>query len=301
MNLCNLCPRQCNARRPESVNAENFPGFCHSPQKCVVARAGKHFWEEPVISGTCGSGTIFFSGCNLHCVFCQNYDISSQNKGKELEADDLCRIYADLIASGVHNINLVTPGHFTEAILPTLEKSPGVPVVYNTNGYDSVETLRRWEGKIQIYLPDLKYMDNALGKRFSNVSDYVEKATAAIDEMFRQVGNFEINDEGIMTRGVIIRHLMLPGCLENTLKVIDYVADKFRPGEVMFSLMRQYIPCGIVSETNFPELNRTVSDAEYEAAQNALFSSGIEDGFLQDADSAAEDFIPAFDGTGVDK
>ena len=299
MFLCNLCPRQCNAARPESLNAENFPGVCHAPQKCVVSRAGKHFWEEPVISGSRGSGTIFFSGCNLHCVFCQNYDISSRNNGKELDADDLCRIYADLVSSGVHNINLVTPGHFSKAILPTLEKSPGVPVVYNTNGYDSVETLQLWEGKVQIYLPDLKYADNLPAKRYSQADDYFERATAAIDEMYRQVGNFEIDDDGIMTRGVIIRHLMLPGLLENTLKVIDYVAGRFNPGEVMFSLMRQYIPCGIVSDETFPELNRKVSDQEYEIAQNALFESGIEDGFLQDAESAAADFIPAFDGSGV--
>lgn len=297
---CALCPRNCLVERPESPGtAAPLPGVCHAPLLAVVARAGLHFWEEPVISGERGSGTVFFSGCNLHCVYCQNHDISAGCRGKALTAEQLRQIYADLHLQGAHNINLVTPTHFTETILASLDPLPQLPVVYNTNGYDLPSTLRRYEGKVSIYLPDLKYADNDLGRRYSGVKDYFERTTAAIDEMYRQTGNFEIDDNGIMRRGVIIRHLMLPGQLENTLRVIRYVAERFRPGQVMFSLMRQYLPCGKVSETEFPELNRRISDAEYLAAENALFDSGIEDGFLQDAASADKEFIPAFDGTGV--
>lgn len=296
---CDLCPRHCLAERPEYPGDAALPGVCHSPQLAVVARAGLHFWEEPVISGERGSGTVFFSGCNLHCVYCQNHDISSGCRGKVLTAPQLRRIYDDLAQQGAHNINLVTPTHFTETVLASLDPLPGLPVVYNTNGYDLPETLRRYQGKVSIYLPDLKYADNALGWRYSGVKDYFERTVAAIQEMYRQTGNFEIGDDGIMRRGVIIRHLMLPGQLENTLQVIRFVAENFRPGQVMFSLMRQYLPCGQVSEHQFPELNRRISDAEYLAAENALFESGIEDGFLQDADAAAKEFIPAFDGTGV--
>jgi putative pyruvate formate lyase activating enzyme len=298
---CSLCPRNCQVERPESSGtAASLPGVCHAPQLAVVARAGLHFWEEPVISGERGSGTVFFSGCNLHCVYCQNHDISAGCRGKVLTAEQLRQIYANLHSQGAHNINLVTPTHFTETILASLDPLPQLPVVYNTNGYDLPSTLRRYEGKVSIYLPDLKYADNDLGWRYSGVKDYFERTTAAIDEMYRQTGSFEIDDDGIMRRGVIIRHLMLPGQLENTLRVIRYVAEHFRPGQVMFSLMRQYLPCGKVSETEFPELNRRISDAEYLAAENALFDSGIEDGFLQDAAAADKEFIPAFDGTGVD-
>lgn len=296
---CDLCPRHCHAIRPQIPGDSVVAGVCHAPLQAVVARAGLHFWEEPVISGERGSGTVFFSGCNLHCVYCQNHDISSGCRGKVLTAEQLRKLYIDLAGQGAHNINLVTPTHFTETILASLELPPPLPVVYNTNGYDLPETLRRYQGRVDIYLPDLKYFDNALAARYSGVKDYFECATAAIAEMYRQTGDFVIGDDGIMRRGVIIRHLMLPGMLENTLKVIDFVAKNFRPGQVMFSLMRQYLPCGIVSEQEFPELNRRISDTEYQLAEDALFASGIEDGFLQDAESAVKDFIPAFDGTGV--
>ncbi len=293
---CTLCPRLCRAVRPVSGKGG---GVCGTPQNAVVSRAGLHFWEEPVISGTQGSGTVFFAGCNLHCVYCQNYEISSQCAGKEISVARLQEIYAELIARGAHNINLVTPTHFTGAILQSLETPLPVPVVYNTNGYDLPETIRLYRNKAAIYLPDLKYADDAVACRYSGVKDYFARTVSAIKEMYSQTGKFQINDSGIMERGVIIRHLMLPGQLENTLKVIRFVAENFRPGEVMFSLMRQYTPCGLVSAERFPELNRTVSDEEYTAAENALFDSGIEDGFVQDAESAGREFIPAFDGTGV--
>jgi len=295
---CFLCPRRCGALRPEHL-IENIPGVCRSPRAPVVARAGLHRWEEPVISGTRGSGAVFFSGCNLHCVFCQNYSISTGLKGREITVARLKEIYRELVAKGVHNINLVTPTHYAEAVFASLDEELPVPVVWNSNGYDSVTTLRRFEGKIQIYLPDLKYADNPLAKRYSGAGDYFEVAAAAIDEMLRQTGRFELDDDGLLRRGVVIRHLILPGCVENSLRVIRYVAEHFEPGSVMFSLMRQYLPCGAVSEARFPELNRRVTDEEYEEVENALFDSGIEDGFVQEADSAKDEFIPAFDFTGV--
>ena len=299
MSKCCLCPRKCGAERPETAGTEIPPGVCHSPRTPVIARAGLHFWEEPVISGTRGSGTVFFSGCNLHCVFCQNYGISTLRQGRAVSVERLRAIYSELIAQGAHNINLVTPTHFTDAILESLDAKLSVPVVYNTNGYDSAETLRRFEGKVQIYLPDLKYADDSLGRRYSGVSDYFSAATAAIKEMFRQTGPFRIGEDGIMRSGVIIRHLILPGCTENSLAVMRWVEENFRPGDVMFSLMRQYLPCGLVSETKFPELNRKVSHREYEKLKDALYSSSIEDGFIQKAPSASREFIPSFDGTGV--
>lgn len=296
---CNLCPRFCNVCRPVSTGDGTMPGVCRSPQTAVVARAGLHFWEEPVISGTRGSGTVFFAGCNLHCVYCQNHEISMGHQGKEVPVQRLQQIYRELTAQGAHNINLVTPTHFTDAVLASLEEPPEIPVVYNTNGYDLPETLERYRGKVDIFLPDLKYADNSLGSRYSGVNDYFERTAAAIDAMYEQVGDFRISADGIMERGVIIRHLILPGQVENTLRIIRYVAEKFRPGQVMFSLMRQYLPCGKVSAENYPELNRLVSNEEYARCEAALFDSGIEDGFVQDAESAGKEFIPAFDGTGV--
>lgn len=286
--------------RPETGDESTvFPGVCGSPRQPVIARAGLHFWEEPVISGEKGSGTVFFSSCNLHCVFCQNYNISTMRQGKQVTVGRLKEIYHELIAQGAHNINLVTPGHYSDAILESLAEPLPVPVVYNTNGYDSVETLRKFEGKVQIYLPDLKYMDNRLAARYSGANDYVERATEAIREMFRQTGPFEFDDNGMLRKGVVIRHLILPGCVENSLKVIRFVEENFAPDEVIFSLMRQYIPCGRVSAEEYPELNRKVTQEEYDAVEDALFNSTIEAGFVQDDESASEEFIPAFDGTGV--
>ena len=298
MKPCTLCPRRCGVSRGEHLGGE-LPGVCRSPLAPVVARAGLHHWEEPVISGTRGSGAVFFSGCNLRCVFCQNYGISVGGAGREITVERLKEIYRELVAQGAHNLNLVTPTHCAEAIYASLDEPPPVPVVWNSNGYDSVETLRRFEGKVGVYLPDLKYADPVLAERYSKAADYFEVAAAAIREMFRQTGPFELDDAGLLRRGVLIRHLILPGCVENSLRVIRWVAENFRRGDVMFSLMRQYLPCGAVSAERFPELNRRVDDAEYEAVEEALFASGIEDGFVQDSDSACEEFIPAFDFTGV--
>ena len=280
------------------VDRSNAESFCAKNNNLRVARAALHFWEEPCISGTNGSGTIFFSGCNLRCIYCQNYDISTYSKGIEISVERLKEIFFELIEQGAHNINFVTPSHFSDKILQALENIElPVPIVFNTNGYDSVQNLKRFENKVQIYLPDLKYAENDLALKFSHAPDYFDKARLAIDEMFRQRGPYKMDDNGMLTSGVIIRHLILPGHLENSKKIIDYVASRFKPGEVLFSLMRQYTPFGNISE--FPELQRTLTDDEYEEVQDYLFESGIEDGLLQDKESAVKDFIPPFNGEGV--
>ena len=282
------------------VDRSNAESFCAKNNNLRVARAALHFWEEPCISGTNGSGTIFFSGCNLRCIYCQNYDISTYSKGIEISVERLKEIFFELIEQGAHNINFVTPSHFSDKILQALENIElPVPIVFNTNGYDSVQNLKRFENKVQIYLPDLKYAENDLALKFSHAPDYFDKARLAIDEMFRQRGPYKTDDNGMLTSGVIIRHLILPGHLENSKKIIDYVASRFKPGEVLFSLMRQYTPFGNISD--FPELQRTLTDDEYEEVQDYLFESGIEDGFLQDKESAVQDFIPPFNGEGVIK
>ena len=282
------------------VDRSNAESFCAKNNNLRVARAALHFWEEPCISGTNGSGTIFFSGCNLRCIYCQNYDISTYSKGIEISVERLKEIFFELIEQGAHNINFVTPSHFSDKILQALENIElPVPIVFNTNGYDSVQNLKCYENKVQIYLPDLKYAENDLALKFSHAPDYFDKARLAIDEMFRQRGPYKMDDNGMLTSGVIIRHLILPGHLENSKKIIDYVASRFKPGEVLFSLMRQYTPFGNISE--FPELQRTLTDDEYEEVQDYLFESGIEDGFLQDKESAVQDFIPPFNGEGVIK
>ena len=297
MKPCTDCVRKCGVNRPDTLNGEGTFGFCGCPRNPVVARAMLHRWEEPCISGKNGSGAVFFSGCNLRCVFCQNYEISSRVQGKEITVTRLREIYRELIAQGAHNINLVTPGHYTEAILASLDQPLPVPVVYNSNGYDSLDSLRKLDGKIQIYLPDLKYADNSLAARYSHAPDYFETATAAIDEMFRQTGPYEMDSDGMLKHGVSVRHLILPGQVENSLRVIDHIAHRFKPGDILFSLMRQYVPHGRIEA--FPELNRRVSDEEYEQVEQYLFDSPIEDGFVQEEESASEEFIPAFDNSGV--
>ena len=298
MTLCYVCPHRCGVDRPENMADTNGCfGSCGVGLAPIVARAGLHMWEEPIISGTKGSGTVFFSGCNLHCVFCQNYDISHNGFGKEITIERLKEIYHELIAKGAHNINLVTPTHFTEAVLKSLDEPLPVPVVYNTSGFETQDTLRRLKGKVQIYLPELKYSDDNAAIKYSNAPSYFRTATEAIKEMYRQVGDYHIGDDGIMTKGVIIRHLIMPGMLDNSKRIIDWVAGTFKPGQVMFSLMHQYVPCGRAAD--YPEINRKVTDAEYKELENYLMASTIEDGFVQEGDSACEDFIPCFDGSGV--
>ncbi len=263
----------------------------------VVARAAAHFGEEPCISGKRGSGAVFFSGCPLGCVFCQNDVISRGCFGEEISVERLRDIFWELCRQGVHNINLVTPTHFAEAIAAALEGAPPLPVVYNTSGYDRVETLRELAGKIQIYLPDFKYATPELALRYSRAANYPEAAAAAILEMFRQVGPYKMGADGLLQSGVLIRHLVLPGALDNTRRVIDWLTEHFRPGDVLFSLMGQYTPCGNLA--GCPELRRPVSAAEYAEAEAYLWASGWEDGYVQEPEAAGTEFIPAFDLTGV--
>ena len=260
------------------------------PEVPVVARAALHQWEEPCISGTSGSGTVFFSGCTLGCVFCQNDPISHGNFGKTMTEDELYAVFERLYEQGAHNIELVTPTQYTHILSRVLERPMpgGLPVVWNSGGYERPEALRTLEGKVDIYLPDLKYSDNRLGLALSKVPDYFETATSAIREMVRQTGPVRW-DGGKVAGGTIIRHLILPGFVDNSLKVLDWIGDTFAPGEVLVSLMRQYTPMpGLPAP-----LDRKVTDEEYDAVLSWMFLNDLE-GFTQEADSAGEGFIPDF-------
>lgn len=290
--ICNLCPRNCGALRTETAGE----GVCRMPAVPVLARAALHQWEEPPISGTRGSGTIFFSGCSLKCAFCQNEQISRDCFGKPVTLDRLREICMELISQGAHNINLVNPTHYAHVIAQLLREPLPVPVVWNTGGYDKVETLRGLEGKIDIYLPDLKYVEAGPAGRYSNAPDYPEVAKAAILEMFRQTGPCQFGADGLLKKGVIIRHLVLPGQLEAAKEVMDWVKDTFAPGDVLFSLMSQYIPYGHASD--FPEINRPLRRGEARKAEEYMDLLGL-DGFTQEQASASEQYIPPFDLTGV--
>ena len=289
--ICTLCPRRCGAERTET----RAGGLCGMPAAPVVARAMLHQWEEPCLVGDHGAGCVFFSGCNLRCCFCQNGTISREGFGKPISVERLRDIFRELIAQGAACLDLVTPTHFTPAILEALgdEKWP-VPVVWNCGGYESVETLRLLEGKVQVYLPDLKYALPGPAKRYSGAEDYFERASAAILEMYRQTGPCVLED-GRLKRGVVIRHLQLPGELENTRRCIDWVAETFRPGEVLFSLMSQYTP----QPGAKGPLARHVTGAEYRAAVAYMENCGITDGYTQERTSAREEYTPDFDLRGV--
>lgn len=301
MTLCTLCPHECRVERPVIDGAAGTYGYCRMPWQPKAARAALHLWEEPCISGTGGgSGTVFFSGCTLQCVFCQNSEISCGGKGWPVTAEGLRKVYRNLIVQGAHNINLVTPTHFLPTILESLEPKLPVPVVYNCGGYEKVETLRQLEGKVQIYLPDLKYVNEEAALRYSHAKDYFEIATKAILEMYRQTGPYQLDQEtGLLKKGVIIRHMILPGQTKDSKRIIDWVADHFGPGEVLFSLMRQYVPCSKAAGGQYPEIASPLSDEEYQEVEDYLFQSPVEDGFVQEASSADSQFIPLFDGTGI--
>ena len=285
---CNLCPRGCGVDRTAGKT-----GFCGQTHQVKIARAAPHFWEEPVLCGEGGSGTVFFSGCTLGCVFCQNEDISHKGLGKE--AKNLRKVFEDLIEQGVSNINLVTATQFLPSILPALTPKLPVPVVYNCGGYESVETLKQLEGLVDIYLPDMKYSDNALAKALSHAPNYVEAASAAILEMFRQVGKVKI-ENGLMKKGLILRHLILPGQIDNSLGVLDWVDSHFKPGDILFSLMSQYVPMGKAKE--IPDLDRPITEEEYDAVLSYMNLWGIE-GYMQEFSSANEEYIPDWDFSGV--
>lgn len=284
---CTLCPRMCRVDRTAGQR-----GYCRSGAGLRIARAAAHYWEEPVISGSFGSGAVFFSGCTLGCVFCQNHTISHEGLGKDISPARLRGILEALVDDGCQNINLVTPTHYLPDILPALSPKLPVPVVYNCGGYERVETLKQLEGLVDVYLPDMKYSSNALAARLSNAPDYVQTASAAILEMFRQTGPYVVENEE-MKRGVLLRHLILPGQIDNSLGVLDWVADHFHPGQVLFSLMSQYTPLGRAKE--LPGLDRPITELEYDAVVSYMELLGIQDGYTQDFQSASEEYVPQWD------
>ncbi len=279
---CKLCPRECGVDRTGDQR-----GFCGCPDTVLVAKTMLHKWEEPVLASAGGSGAIFFGGCTLGCSYCQNRAISGKPVGKAVSSAELRAIMEDLIAQGAENIDLVTPTHFLPGILPALEQPLPVPVVYNCGGYEKAETLKQLEGKVDIYLPDLKYADDALGFALSGVKDYFQQATSAIPEMVRQVGKPQWQGEKLV-KGVIVRHLILPGQVENSLKVLDWLGENVGDS-VLVSLMRQYTPMPGMQ----PPFDRPITDEEYDAVLSWLYLNGLQ-GFTQEADSADKTYIPEF-------
>lgn len=296
MEDCTLCPRKCHADR---WNGQT--GFCGQTAEITAARAALHFWEEPCISGESGSGAVFFSGCNLQCVFCQNHSIALGERGLSISTERLSEIFLELQGKGANNINLVTPSHFIPQICCALQlaKQNGlsIPIVYNTGSYEEVASLRYLDGLVDIYLPDLKYYSPELSSLYSHATDYFEKATASIAEMFRQVGTPVMDSaSGLMKRGIIVRHLLLPGQSKDTKKILRYLHSTYG-NDIYVSIMNQYTPLPHV--TGIPLLNRKVTDEEYARVLEFADQIGIEQGFIQEGGTASESFIPAFDGEGL--
>ena len=287
---CTLCPRRCHAERlPDRPG-----GCCASPSLPIVAKAMLHEWEEPCLTGAHGAGAVFFSGCNLRCVYCQNHAISRAPKGQPLTPPELRSLFKDLVAQGASCLDLVTPTHYTPAIIEALGGDPWpVPIVWNTGGYESADTLHQLRNKVNVYLPDLKYALPALSESLSSAPDYFDRATEAIEEMYRQTGPYRL-ENGLLTRGILIRHLILPGHLENTRLIIDWLSNTFRPGEVLISLMRQYTP----QPGATGHLTRRVTGAEYRAAVEYLRNCGLTDGYTQDPSSAVSAYTPDFCASG---
>ena len=284
---CNICPHNCNVNR-----LNNKIGWCKSKDTVKVAKFSTHNFEEPCISGKNGSGTVFFSNCNMKCVFCQNYEISQQGVGQEISIQDLANIFVKQQEKGVENINLVTPTSYVPQIIEALKiaKSNGlhIPIVYNTNGYEKVETLKMLEGYIDIYLPDFKYSDNDLAKRFSKVDNYFEVTTKALIEMHRQTGKLEFTNEGIMKKGMIIRHLVLPNHILNSRRVLKWINDNMN--DVYVSVMAQYFPTYKAKEIK--DINRKLTKEEYEKIENYLYSLNIENGYIQELGDHEEEYVP---------
>lgn len=292
--ICNECPRKCGCERTENKAG----GVCSVPSVPMLARAAPHYGEEPCISGERGSGAVFFSGCNLKCVFCQNHEISRGKAGRCVSVDELADIFLRLQAQNVHNINLVTGSHYIAPIAQALEKANlNIPVVWNSSGYDSIEGLKRLEGLVQVYMPDLKYMSAETARRYSAAADYPETAQAAIKEMYRQTGDFALDRDDMLIRGVLIRHLILPGNEQDSRRVIDFVADNFPGKSVLFSLMCQYTP--MPGTEHFPELQRRITAQENERLIEYMSTRGIEYGFWQEPEAAGTEMIPDFDLTGL--
>ena len=291
---CTLCPRNCKVNRLSGQT-----GFCGMPASVSVARASLHMWEEPCISGTNGSGTVFFTGCNLKCVFCQNHTIAVGKKGRQVSISQLADLFLMLQEKGSHNINLVTPSHYVPGIAEalTLAKNQGlmIPIVYNTSGYDSVKTLAMLDGLVDVYMPDFKYVSGELSKRYSHASDYFEVAKASLAEMYRQVGA-PVFDGDMLVKGVLVRHLILPGCIEDSKAVIQYLYRAYG-NNIYLSIMNQYTPLPHVAA--FPEINRKLTPNEYDEVVDYAIQLGVENGFIQEGNTAEESFIPEFDFTGL--
>ena len=291
---CTLCPRTCQVNR-----ASGGTGFCGMTASIQVARASLHMWEEPCISGTNGSGTVFFTGCNLKCVFCQNHTIAIGKKGREVSVSQLADLFLMLQDKGAHNINLVTPSHYAPGIAEALRlaKKQGLclPIVYNTSGYDSVSTLSLLDGLVDVYMPDFKYVSGELSKRYSHADDYFHVAKASLAEMFRQVGS-PVFDGDMLVKGILVRHLLLPGCTADSKAVIEYLHATYGDN-IFISIMNQYTPLPHVAA--FPEINRKVTPAEYDEVVDFAIELGVENGFIQEGDTAEESFIPEFDFTGL--
>ena len=303
MSACILCPRKCNKDR--TVKNGTY-GVCGQSDEIKIARAALHFWEEPCISGKNGSGAVFFSGCSLNCIFCQNRSISHGGGGRIVSIDRLSDIFLELQDKGAENINLVTPTHFIPQIIRALDKVRGkgleIPVVYNTSGYENAESLRMLEGYVDIYLPDHKYMDKELAERFSHAADYPEYADRALEEMYRQMKSdgdsvCVMDDRGMMKKGIIVRHLVLPGHVNNTKAVLDHLFDKYG-NSIYYSIMNQYTPPENIM-LPFEELNRKLTDREYDKAVDHALRIGITNAFIQEGGTVGESFIPEFDMTGV--
>lgn len=293
---CELCPRRCGVDRTVSR------GYCGMSKEITAAKAMLHYWEEPCISGERGSGAVFFSGCVLKCAYCQNYDISTEHKGKTISVERLADIFLELQRQGAQNINLVNPTHFVPQIINALEmaKEQGLilPIVCNSGGYERVETLRMLDGLVDIYLPDIKYFDDSLAKTLSDAPNYFDTAMCAAAEMIRQTGKPALNEDGLLLRGTIVRHLLLPGQYKDTIEIVKRVGEQFG-GEILFSLMSQYTPFGKVkTDTRFEKFNRRITTFEYRKALDAVYETGLT-GYMQEKSSAKEEYTPIFDFSGL--
>ena len=295
LQQCELCPRGCNVNR-----LEGNKGYCKESASLQIARAALHMWEEPCISGEHGSGTVFFSGCSMGCVFCQNKEIASGVVGKEITVTRLADIFLELEAKGAHNINLVTPSHYVlqikEAILLAKQQGLTLPIVYNSSGYELVSSLQLLDGLVDIYLPDFKYHDETLAARYSNAKDYFQRASLALGEMVRQVGTPTFDEDGMLQKGVIVRHLALPNAMEDSKYIIKYLYETYGD-RIFISIMNQYTPLPQVEA--FEEINRTLTNEEYDELVDYAIFLGVENGFIQEGETASESFIPAFDYEGV--
>lgn len=295
LSSCSLCPRNCQVDRNNS-----HTGFCGQTNELRASRASLHMWEEPCISGESGSGTVFFSGCSLKCVFCQNYDIALGQTGKIISTSRLAEIFLELQEKGALNINLVTPSHFIPQIVVALKEAKQrglhLPIVYNTSGYESVQSLRLLDGLVDIYLPDCKYHSTDLSKKYSNAPDYFRVAKDALSEMFRQVGEPIFDDFGILQKGMVVRHLVLPGSVDDSKQIIQYLFDTFGHS-IYISIMNQYTP--VREFEDFPELNRTLTAEEYDQVVDFAIDLGIENGFIQEGETCLDSFIPPFNLEGI--